>query len=277
MIDLHIKTTLSTGQMSVFRTLETIRESNPKYFSIADKNHCLAYNLIDKNEFPNIINGTAINTFFNGRPIDLLGYDVDVAIINEWYDMYYSIEEVELIEKDRTKKIIKMLKSKGFKVDTEYERYNKLGISIKQVFASLLSSYPDFVYKNERDFWLYAINNPNSEYYIDQTIYLPDIPTVIKLIKKAGGKVFLAHPFEYRADVGELLEMVLELNLDGVEVYHASISVLNSLTLIDFCEASDKLASIGSGFVGNEVLIPLGVHLDEEILTKPCFAWIFDR
>ncbi len=37
MIDLHIKTTLSTGQMSVFRTLETIRESNPKYFSIADK------------------------------------------------------------------------------------------------------------------------------------------------------------------------------------------------------------------------------------------------
>ncbi len=277
MIDLHIKTTLSTGQMSVFRTLETIRESNPKYFSIADKNHCLAYNLIDKNEFPNIINGTAINTFFNGRPIDLLGYDVDVAIINEWYDMYYSIEEVELIEKDRTKKIIKMLKSKGFKVDTEYERYNKLGISIKQVFASLLSSYPDFVYKNERDFRLYAINNPNSEYYIDQTIYLPDIPTVIKLIKKAGGKVFLAHPFEYRADVGELLEMVLELNLDGVEVYHASISVLNSLTLIDFCEASDKLASIGSGFVGNEVLIPLGVHLDEEILTKPCFAWIFDR
>lgn len=277
MIDLHIKTILSTGEMSVFRVLETIKESNLRYFSIADKNHCLAYNLIDKNEFPNIITGTSINTYFNGRPIDLLGYDVDTKIINEWYDTYYSMEEVELIEIDRAKRIIKMLESKGYKVDTEYERYNKLGISIKQIFASLLSNYPDFVYTNERDFRLYALNNPDSEYYIDQTIYLPDISKVVKLIKKAGGKVFLAHPFEYRADVGELLAMVLDQNLDGVEVFHASISVLNSLTLIDFCEVSDKLASIGSGFVGHEVLIPLGVHFDEEILTKPCFAWIFDR
>ena len=277
MIDLHIKTSLSTGNMSVFRVLKTVEESDIKYFSITDKNHALAYNLIDLEDYPNLIVGTSINTFFNGRPIDLICYDVDSKIINDWYDMRYSIEKIEWIEQERAEQILEMLGSKGYKLDQTYPRYNKLGICIKQIFDNLIERYPEFIYKNERDFRLYGINNPESEYYIDQTMYLPEIDEVIKLIKKAKGKTFLSHPFEYRTDVGELLQMVLDKDLDGVEVYHASISVLNSLKLIDFCEVSNKLASIGSGFVGNEELIPLGVQFDEEILNKDCFDWIFNR
>ena len=277
MIDLHIKTSLSTGNMSVFRVLKTVEESDIKYFSITDKNHALAYNLIDLYDYPNLIVGTSINTFFNGRPIDLICYDVDPKIINDWYDMRYSIEKIEWIEQERAEQILEMLGSKGYKLDQTYPRYNKLGICIKQIFDNLIERYPEFIYKNERDFRLYGINNPESEYYIDQTMYLPEIDEVIKLIKKAKGKTFLSHPFEYRTDVGELLQMVLDKDLDGVEVYHASISVLNSLKFIDFCEVSNKLASIGSGFVGNEELIPLGVQFDEEILNKDCFDWIFNR
>lgn len=277
MIDLHIKTSLSTGQMSVFRLLKTIEESDIKYFSITDKNHCLAYNLFDLEDYPNLITGTSINTYFDGRPIDLICYDVDVSIINAWFEKRYTQKNIEWIERDRSTQILEMFESKDFDLSREYPRYDKLGISIKQIFAELIEKYPNFVYKNERDFRLYGLNNPDSEYYIDQTVYLPSIDEVMTLIKGAGGKLFLSHPFEYRSDVGQLLEMVLDKDLDGVEVYHASISVLNSLKLIEFCESTNKDASIGSGFVGNEELIPLGVHIDEEILNKDCFNWIFNR
>lgn len=277
MIDLHIKTSLSTGQIGTLKLLETVDEADIKYFSITDKNHAFAYNLIDLKAYPNLITGTSINTYFNGRPIDLICYDIDTKIVNKWYDERYSVEKIEWIEHDRKDQIVEMLKSKSFEINEDYPRYNKLGISIKQIFADLIEKYPEFIYKNERDFRLYGLNNPDSEYYIDQTVYLPELEEVITLINKAGGKMFLSHPFEYRTDVGELLQMVLDKNLDGVEVYHASISVLDSLKLIDFCEATNKLASIGSGFIGNEELIPLGVHLDEEVLNKECFDWIFNR
>lgn len=277
MIDLHIKSRLSTGDMSVFRLLETISNSDVEYFSIADKNHCLAYNLFDKNDYPKLITGTSINTYYKGRPIDIIGYDVDTNIINDWYDKTYTQEKVEWIERNRAKQIVRMLRAKSFEVSEECSRYNKLGMTIKEIFAQLIEKYPDFIYQNERDFRLYGLNNPESEFYVNQTAYLPNIDVVINLIKEAGGKAFLAHPFEYRSDVGKLLKMVLDKDIDGVEVYHASISVLNSLTLIEFCEKAKKLASIGSGFVGDSQLIPLGVYLDEEVLLKDCFTWIFNR
>lgn len=247
------------------------------FFSIVDKNHAQAYNLIDLDKYKNLIVGTSINTYYKKRPIDLLGYDIDHNVINDWYESFYSTKNIEEIEIDRFDRIVEMLSNKGFSVEADYPKHHKLGKSIKVIFKALIKDYPDFIYKNERDFRLYGLNNPDSDYFLDQSMYLPSLDQSIDLIKKAGGKVFLSHPFEYRSDVGSLLEMVIEKDLDGVEVYHASISVLNSLKLIEFCEASKKDASIGSGFVGNEEYIPLGVHLDEEILNKKCFDWIFKR
>lgn len=277
MIDLHIKTALSTGQMSVFRLLKTLKDAKISYFSIADKNHALAYKLFDPKEYPNLITGTSINTYYNGTPIDLLGYDIDVDVINSWFDRNYTQQQVEWIEHDKKERILKKLASKSYELKGNYERYDRLGISSKQIFSELIEKYPNFVYKNERDFRLYGLNNPESEYFLDQTMYLPSIDVVMDLIKKAGGKVFLAHPFEYRTDVGELLQMALDKKLDGVEVFHASTSILNSMKLIEFCESANILGSLGSGYVGDDLLLPLGVHLDTEILSKECFNWIFDR
>lgn len=277
MIDLHIKTSLSTGGMSVYRLLKTIEESDIQYFSIVDKNHCLAYNLIDLNDYPNLITGVSINTYYLGVPIDLIGYDVNVELINDWYSKTYTPLKVKWIEHDRAERIVKMLSEKGYQVKDICQRYDKLGITIKEIFADLIEKYPNFVYDNERDFRIYGLNNPESEYYLDQTEYLPSLDEVIKLIKDANGKVFLAHPFEYRSDVSKLLEMTISKNLDGIEVYHASISVLNSQKLIKFVKATKKHASIGSGFVGDEEFIPLGVHFDETILEEDIFEWIFNR
>lgn len=277
MIDLHIQTINGEGDMSVFRLLETLNESNIRYFSIVDPNHALAYRLIDREQYPNLIPGIRFRTIFNNRIIDLLGYDIDPEAMNEWYENYYSLEHIEKIEKRKAKMLLEILNKSGYNIVVDEVRCDRLGRSIQEIFNALIEQYPDFKYTNARDFLVYEVSNPKSEFFVDFSDVYLDIDMAIKLIREQGGRVFLAHPFEYRGDIPQLLEMVINKNLDGVEVFHASCSTLNSLKLIDFCKATNKLASIGSGFVGDDELIPLGVHVDEDVLQLDCFKWIFER
>lgn len=277
MIDLHIHTIASEGKMSVYRLLETIKEANLDYFSIVDVNHALAYRLIDKDEFPNLITGVKFRTIYNDRIIELLAYDIDTEKVNQWYDEIYPLERLEIIEGSKSTQLLEKLKEDGYEIKVEDLRYDRLAVSYHEIFKTLISEYPEFPYDNARDFLIYEIRREDSPYFIDFSDVYLDIDEIIKLVKDVGGKVFLAHPFEYRRDIADLLEMVVSKNLDGVEVFHASASVVNSLKLIEFCKVTNKLASIGSGFIGDEEMIPLGVVVDEEILKLDCFKWIYDR
>ncbi|NLY62624.1 MAG: hypothetical protein GX074_02035 [Erysipelothrix sp.] len=277
MIDLHIQTLLGDGDMSIFRLLESIDEKELEYFSIVDVNHALAYRLIDLEAYPNIIPAARFNTFFNGRMIDLIGYDIDVEAINAWYEAKYPIEKIEEIEKERTNFLRKQLFKQGYEIFVDDFRYDKLGVGASQIIDQLNVNYPDYKYKNARDFKNYETNNPKSDLYLeDKNIYL-EIDQVIELIRAHGGKVFLAHPFEYRMDVTELLEMFVQKDFDGLEVFHASASQVKSMRLLELCKMTNKLASLGSGFVGNDQHIPLGVYIDNELLKLDCFKWIFER
>lgn len=277
MIDLHIQTMHGEGNMSVYRLLETIKESDLDYFSILDNNQAFAYRLIDKEEFKNVIPGVKLKAIFNDRLIDLIGYDIDVEGINTWYEETFPIERVEMYEKNNADLLLEALSKAGYEVHVENLRYDRLSQVFTDIHKQLIIEYPDFEYKNFRDFRNYGINNPNSKYYVSgERIYL-SLDEAIKVIRDHKGKVFLAHPFEYRSEIAELLEMVISKNLDGVEVFHSSTSALNSLKLIEFCKSAHKLASIGSGFVGDDDLIPLGVHIDKELLQLDCFKWIYER
>lgn len=277
MIDLHIQTLHGDGDMSVYRLLETVKERKLTYFSILDRNHCFAYKLIEEEKYPGLIPGVKLLTSFNNTIITLIGYDVDPEKINAWYENKYNIERVNEIEKEKAEILLASLNKAGYELEEIDLRFDRLGQSIADIYKQVMISYPDFKYRNYRDFKYYAINNPKSEFHLDLSDVYDSVEENTNVIRECGGKVFLAHPFEYRRDIPELLEMVISKELDGVEVYHSSSSVLNSLKLIDFCKATHKLASIGSGFVGDEVLVPMGVHMDEELLKLDCFKWIYER
>lgn len=277
MIDLHVQTILGNGDMSIFRVLETIKAKNLEYFSLVDINHALAYRLFDYTEYNNLITGIRFKTVYNGSVIDLIGYDIDVEMMNEWYETTYPNDLISEIEQSKTAELLNKLELEGFILDPIEFTNDRIGGSAILIFNQLISQYPDYKHSNIRDFRKYEINNIDSPLFVDNTdIYLP-IDEIISLIKKSGGKVFLAHPFEYRTDLSLLLEMVISKNLDGVEVFHSSASQVNSMRLIEFCNVANKLASIGTGFCGNDTLVPLGVHVDHELLKLDCFKWIFER
>ncbi len=277
MIDLHVQSSLGNGDKSVFKILEEIDNSDISYFSIVDLNHAFAYNIIERDKYPNLITATRIECIFNNRPIELLGYDIDTDIINDYYNKNYTIENIEKMEKYLANKLFEVLETNGYPLDNFEMRYDKNNGVIKEIYKKLIEKYPDFVYNNVRDFRIYGVKNPHSKFFVDQSNYLISVDKAISLIKEANGKVFLAHPFEYRFDISSLLEMVIEKNIDGVEVFHASCSHLNSLKLINFCESANKLASVGSGFLSDDEHIPIGVYIDETLYEKDCFNWIFNR
>ena len=209
MIDLHIQTLHGDGDMSVYRLLETVKERDLTYFSILDRNHCFAYKLIDRNVYPGLIPGVKLLTTFNNIIITLIGYDVDPEKINAWYENKYSIERVYEIEKEKAELLLALLTKEGYELDALDLRFDRLGQSIADIYKQLMMSYPDFKYKDLRDFKYYAINNPKSEFYLDLSDVYDSVEDNAQVIKECGGKVFLAHPFEYRTDIPELLEMVL--------------------------------------------------------------------
>lgn len=277
MIDLHIQTLLGEGDMGIFKLLENIETKNLQYFSFLDSNHALAYRLIEEDKYKNLIKGAKFNCYFNDRLIDLIGYDIDAEAINAWYEEKYPITRIEEIEKARAKFLSQVLKEQGYEVFIEDFRYDKLGVAASQIVEQLNIAYPDYKYKTARDFKNYETNNPASPLYLkDENIFL-SLDEVIDLIRKHGGKVFLAHPFEYRMDVTELLEMCLKKDIDGLEVFHASASQVKSMRLLDFCKVTNKLASLGSGFVGNDQHVALGAYVDDAVLEMDCFKWIFER
>jgi predicted metal-dependent phosphoesterase TrpH len=88
------------------------------------------------------------------------------------------------------------------------------------------------------------------------------------LIKKAGGKSFLAHLYGYfTEDHQDFLDSIISLNaLDGIECYHSLHSIERTKHLLKYCTEHNLYASGGSDYHG--ALKP-NVKMGESILGTP--------
>ena len=97
MIDLHMHTIYSDGCNNIESILKMCEEQKLEYISITDHNTCKAYYdeaLIKNNIFKGkIIKGCELNAEFQGRGIEILGYNINPDIIMEWREKYYSVEQ----------------------------------------------------------------------------------------------------------------------------------------------------------------------------------------
>ena len=96
MIDLHMHTTNSDGANTVEEILKMCEEHKLEYISITDHNTCKAYYdeaFTNNNIFTGkIIKGCELNAEFQGRSIEILGYNINPDVIMEWREKYYSVE-----------------------------------------------------------------------------------------------------------------------------------------------------------------------------------------
>ena len=109
----------------------------------------------------------------------------------------------------------------------------------------LLLAFSHFNEKNEAYiFYLGADNSPKPMY-----------KDVADIIHKAGGLVFLAHPFEYKLNdtIDFIDKLSKNIKLDGIECFHPSAEIDNRIEiLIEYARKNNVFISGGSDFHGDK-------------------------
>lgn len=268
MIDLHMHTTYSDGSKSVKEILSMCEELGLEYISITDHNTCKAYldeAFINQKFFSGIIiKGCELSAEFHKKPIEILGYDVDIKIINKWSEETYTKEKKVEMTRKIYNNFLKVLEENGFIYKEENIMSQKRGAkSIERIIFEEILKYEENRKKLEKInreyldnmglFYRRELTNSESRFFIDKVSSLPSAKEIVNLIHKAGGKAFLAHPFEYMFEdytIDIIEKLKNETNLDGIECFHHSANIRQRETLVEYAKKNNLFISGGSDFHG---------------------------
>ncbi len=67
---------------------------------------------------------------------------------------------------------------------------------------------------------------------------------------------------------------LVDRGIDGLEVFHPSAALRQSLKLIDLCRKHNLHASGGSDFRKSRYHIPIGVNVHPKLFKRDCFKWL---
>lgn len=263
MIDLHIHTTYSDGTNTVKEVLKMCEEKKLEYISITDHDTCKQYEdkaLNEKIFSGKIIFGSELHAIFNKRCLEILAYNIDIEVMNKWLEKYYSEEKLRECQVASREKLFEIFDKNGIV-------YDKTKTSIPERATAFVEKtiYNEAMEHEEnhekfgifaesfKNFYRKGLTNPESSFFMDQSEWKPQYKEVISIIHQAGGKAFLAHPFEYKFE--NTIEFIDDLNnemkLDGIECYHPSAEENGKIDiLINYARKNNLLISGGSDFHG---------------------------
>ena len=292
MIDLHIHTTNSDGTDTPIQILKKAEDLNLKYISITDHDTCKSYFDLEDSNIQDyysgkLIKGVELKCIYNGRNIDVLGYDFDLEKMDTWLKNYY---------KDKSKAT---LQRKYF--DSLYNTCEKLNLTVSKkediswnpdvdwasvtIYKDLNKYIDDNKKKLPEDFWeSFTVftkkycSDKEGPWYIDKSKDYPSLEEGIKAIKDAGGLVFMPHLFIYKWAKDKekfILDIVQNYDIDGIECYHSQFTEENINYLLDLTEKRKLLRSGGTDYHGNNkpgLDLAYGynhfLYIDEEIIQN---------
>ena len=266
MIDLHMHTIYSDGDKTIEEILKLCEDKKLEYISITDHNTAKQY---EDEAFRNnnnifsgkIIKGAELNASFQNKTIEVLGYNINPSIINEWRKKYYSEEKLKEQQEICRKRLLNICDKKGLIYDESKIEKNIKSTDFIEVYIynelmkhednyEILGEFTDSFDK----FYRKGLANPESSYFLNRIEFRPKYEEIIDIIHKAGGKAFLAHPFEYKFKdtIGFLNELRKESELDGIECFHPSSEDDNKKDiLVEYARNNNLYISGGSDYHGS--------------------------
>lgn len=268
-IDLHIHTKYSDGVLSPKQIIDIAAKNDIKVISFADHDTIEAYSedvfeYAKKNNVQ-IIPAVEISTRDKNVGIHILGYNF--SINNEELK-----KELSLIRNSRhnyLNKVGKVLNELGFTINLS--KLNRIEAVTKAHIANDIIENP----KNKNILLAYFKHIPNMGEFIEEIMNEGCIAYVEKksitpkqaseIIRKAGGKVVLAHPIAYehedKLNEIDILKIINEINADGIESYYIYIDK-NNIKFDEikrwnlFAERNGLNVTIGSDFHREDKIRP---------------------
>ncbi len=262
-IDLHTHTTYSDGKYSISELLENAAKNNIRMLAITDHDAIGAHiNLAStkENEQYNvkIIAGTELSAIYQDAKIELLGYNFDLNIMDEWLKARYNSQlRFDNYEKE-LEQLINGCHRNGINIDSEieinWEEKRPIGIIREQIkkYTENRAKFTDEEWENYEAFYRSCTSNKNFILYFSLADSIPTAKECSDIVRKAGGKVFLAHLYKYKLEnyIEFLDSIVKEGLIDGVEVYYPKFSDEQIDILEKYCEEHELLMSGGTDFHG---------------------------
>ena len=278
LIDLHIHTNLSDGAFSPKEIIDEAQRNGVGIISIADHDTIEAYTkeLYDYAESKNIkvINAVEISTKIDKAGIHVLGYNFDINN-NELKEKLYLLRNSRHIY---LKDVSLKLKEIGYKLNTE--KLDKIDAVTKAHIAlDLINNLQnrkkllrEFGHIPDKGEFIETIMNEGCPAYVKKQTITPK--EAAELIRKAGGKVILAHPvaYEYEDNLNEkdIISLVKEIQADGIESNYIYIDRNNNkINEIDkwnrIAKDNNLLTTIGSDFHNKDGIHPIIGLINEGI------------
>lgn len=265
MFDLHIHSNCSDGSDDYITILKNAEKLGLKYISITDHDNCKVYEAINKDDIKKYFSGTLITgvelqAYILGFSIELLGYFVDYKIINEEVKKIY--KPFEEINNEELKRLYEKCVDIGMKFDEDIlEKYKDSGIYYATEYLHNEMKRNEYnrqfvpdkeSWERESVFFKRHTSNINSPFHINEDDLIPSVEKTIEIIKKAGGKVFIPHIYQYEENADNILnELINKYKIDGIECYYPSFSKEQSTNLIKICKERNLFISAGSDYHGN--------------------------
>ena len=244
-IDLHLHTTCSDGKKSPEELLDLVRRSGVAAFAVTDHDTLDGYRQVAamlQEGDPELIPGIELSARIGERDVHLLAYlfDPDHKELNR------QIEDFRQKRERRGRKIVEKLEELGLKVPFEkvQEAAGDGVIGRPHIAEAMVAA--GAVHHYEEAFRKYISNAGPA--YVAKAKMTPE--EAIALTHDAGGVAVLAHPFI--DDMYEHLPMLVELGLDGIEIYHYSHTAGDVERVRELAVRYDLLPSGGSDFHGRE-------------------------
>ena len=282
-IDLHIHTNKSDGLLSPKEIIDEAKKKHVQTIAIADHDTVDAYtdevyNYAKDNEIE-LITAVEISTKTKKCGIHVLGYNIDTSskYLNE------SLKKIRNARHDYLHNVANKLNEMNYilninKLDM-IEAVTKAHIAMdiisnKTNEKQLLKQFGHIPSKGE---FIETIMNENCPAYVKKKTVTPK--EVAEIIRKAGGKVVLAHPVAYvhedNLTMNEILEIINDMKADGLEANYIytdrNNNIVNEIEKWNkFAEENHLFVTIGSDFHmedGNHAEIGLenvGVVLEDE-------------
>ncbi len=287
MVDLHMHTVYSDGDKTVEELLKLCEKQKLEYISITDHDNCKQYEdeAFKKNLFPGkIIKGSELHAVYKDRKYEILAYGIDTDILNEWYQKYYSDEKLIQNRDIAAKMLIEIFDKLGVMYNLDNVDWSKKTTEFveRRLFREAMS-HPEndkiFGEYNDSNFGLFfrkEITNPKSPFFMPP-FGLPEHKEVVDAIHKAGGKAFLAHPFEYKFEdtLGFIDEIRKIAELDGIEVYHPSAMDDDKKDILyEYARKNNLYISGGSDYHGSpkpDISVGIGkgnLNIPKEIIEE---------
>ena len=224
--DLHLHTNNSDGELSVEELINQVRANGLRFFSITDHDTIDSLIQIKKLDISdlNFIKGIEISSILDNKyKMHILGYDIDETN----FDL---IKLMEHLKRAREKRFFELADGLYKKYGFEFRNKDLMEI----VSNTNIHGKPHLAALMVKQGYVKSVSEAFQKYLDNITTLTSnrmDARLVINTIKEAGGIAIWANPKkvekEYNIDFVEILPRMMEIGIDGIEVFNS----LHSLEL----------------------------------------------